>query len=67
LGGVAAPAADGAAGQASAPAAPPAPAILRYSQITLTALSWPFIIAGPTGLYARQGLEVDTSIGARYR
>jgi ABC-type nitrate/sulfonate/bicarbonate transport system substrate-binding protein len=54
--------ASGTAGAASAPA-PPAPAAIRYSQITQTALSWPFIIAGPMGLYARQGLDVDTTIG----
>jgi ABC-type nitrate/sulfonate/bicarbonate transport system substrate-binding protein len=59
-----------AGGAARAPAdqtgvstAAPALAHLSYSQITLTALSWPFIIAGPAGLYARQSLDVDTSIG----
>ncbi len=44
-------------------AAPPAPAHLNYAQITMTALNWPFIIAGPAGFYARQGLDVDTSYG----
>jgi ABC-type nitrate/sulfonate/bicarbonate transport system substrate-binding protein len=43
-------------------ASSPAPARISYSQITMTALSWPFIIAGPAGFYARQGLEVDTSV-----
>jgi ABC-type nitrate/sulfonate/bicarbonate transport system substrate-binding protein len=29
----------------------------------MTALSWPFIVAGPAGFYARHGLEVDTTVG----
>src|SRR5581483_506081 len=45
------------------PAAAPAPAHVNYAQITMTALSWPFIVAGPAGFYARHGLEVDTTVG----
>ena len=59
----ASPAAGSVTGQATARVVAPAPASLRYSQITQTALSWPFIIAGPAGIYARHGLDVDTSIG----